>query len=163
MFTHIINRIELATDRIIVRLERGGIQVALEIEQRVESTEHLNVTIPAIKVRRGHQLRLIIPGNDDPSRQPVRRDEKLIALVAEAFAARKLIEDRPDMSMASIASAHGRCRTRLGRLLKLACLAPDIVTAIVEGRQPPALDAKSLLQSAPPLAWQAQRLALGLT
>jgi hypothetical protein len=65
------------------------------------------------------------------------RDDSLIALLAEAQAARELIAAQPDLSLNSIASQAGRCRTRLGKLVALSCLAPGIVTAIVEGRQPP--------------------------
>src|SRR3546814_1461387 len=44
------------------------------------------------KVRRGHQLRLVIPG---PSKAPsVRRDEKLVMLIAETHAARTRSEER---------------------------------------------------------------------
>jgi hypothetical protein len=46
------------------------------------------------------------------------------------------------------------------RLLRFACLAPDIVAAIVEGRQPRTLTVKRLLQGIP-LAWSDQRAAFG--
>ena len=65
--------------------------------------------------------------------------EKLAALIAEAHAARKILLAIPEQSIASIAANHGWCRTRLAKLAALACLAPDIVTAIVEGRQPASL------------------------
>ena len=45
----------------------------------------------------------------------------------------------------------------------LACLAPDIVTAIVEGRQPLALTAATLLAIQMPLCWKAQRAMLGFS
>ena len=78
-------------------------------------------------------------------------------------AARKLILAEPDKSIASIAAATGRCRTRLGKLVGLACMAPDIVTALVEGRQPATLTARSLLASDLPLAWAGQRAMLGFS
>ena len=52
-------------------------------------------------------------------------------------------------------------RTRLGKLALLGCLAPDIVTAIVEGRQPATLTAAALLAAELPLCWSAQRQLLG--
>ena len=91
------------------------------------------------------------------------RDEKLVALVAEAHQARKLILARPDQSIAAIAASHSRCRTRLGKLAALACLAPDIVTAIVEGRQPASLTARTLQNIDLPLAWPDQRALLGFS
>lgn len=45
--------------------------------------------------------------------------------------------------------------------LRLAFLAPDIVDAILEGRQPPALTAGQLIRSNLPLEWGDQRRLLG--
>ena len=48
------------------------------------------------------------------------------------------------------------------QILRLAYLAPDITTAILEGRQPLGLTATMLIEHpALPLSWQAQRAALG--
>ncbi|WP_246337306.1 hypothetical protein [Azospirillum oleiclasticum] len=52
----------------------------------------------------------------------------------------------------------------VGHLLPLAFLAPDIVEAIVAGRQPPGLTAESLIKRTDlPLDWDRQREALGFT
>lgn len=96
-----------------------------------------------------------------PATPPQQRNEKLAQLVAEAYAARKLVLAHPEQSIAAIAASHGRCRTRLGKLVALSCLAPDIVTAIVEGNQPATLTAKMLSGIDLPLHWQEQRAALG--
>ena len=121
----------------------------------------LVLTLPATKVRRGHQLRLIIPGPHVLKIEPATRDDKLVALVAEAHAARKILLASPEQSIAHTAASHGRCRTRLGKLAALACLAPDIVTAFVEGRQPALLTARTLQDIDLPLAWAEQRALLG--
>ena len=123
--------------------------------------ENITLDVAATRVRRGHQVRLIIPGPERLSIQPARRDEKLVALIAEAHEARRLILAKPDRSIAAIAGDAGKCRTRLAKLAGLACMAPDIVTAIVEGRQPPSLTARTLLTAELPVAWADQRAALG--
>jgi hypothetical protein len=89
------------------------------------------------------------------------RDEKLVALLAEAQTARTLLLENPTRALSSIAAEKGKCRTRLGRLVMLSCLAPDIVTAIVEGRQPASLTPAKLLAAPLPLAWPDQRTLLG--
>ena len=61
-----------------------------------------------------------------------------------------------------IAADAGRCRTRLARLAALSCLAPDIVTAIVEGRQSTMLDHRSIMKLDLPLCWNQQRALLGI-
>ncbi len=48
------------------------------------------------------------------------------------------------------------------RLMRLNYLAPDIVVAILNGRQPPAFTANKLMADTRlPLAWAEQRKALG--
>jgi hypothetical protein len=123
--------------------------------------EDIILDLPATKVRRGHQLRLVIPGPEQLNIMPAQRDEKLIALMAEAHEARRLILAEPGKSIAGIAKDVGKCRTRLGKLAGLACMAPDIVTAIVEGRQPASMTSRTLLAADLPLHWADQRATLG--
>jgi len=120
----------------------------------------LLLTLPVIKIRRGRQLRLVIPGAETPKPIVGNRDEKLVSLIAEAHQAKQLLLANRARSISSIAADHGR-RTRLGKLVALSCLAPDIVIAIIEGRQLPSLTARAQLISELPLAWTDQRRALG--
>ncbi|MET0180407.1 MAG: hypothetical protein ABW194_07990, partial [Novosphingobium sp.] len=158
----IITQIVLRDDAIDIAVQPTKLLEALGHEQRDrEPSDPILLTCHAMKVRRGHQLRLLIPSAAAPP--PRSRDEKLVALVAEAHAARQLVVAHPDQSIASIAATANRCRARLAQLLKLSCLAPDIVTAIVEGRQPATLTARSLLAADVPPCWQQQRSALGFS
>jgi hypothetical protein len=53
-------------------------------------------------------------------------------------------------------------RCYYSQILRLAYLAPDITTAILDGRQPPGLTATVLIEHpALPLSWQEQRTVLG--
>ena len=81
--------------------------------------------------------------------------------LADAHQSRQLILGNPDQSIAAVAADHGRCRTRLGKLAALACLAPNIVTAIIAGRQPRTLTARCLQHIDLPIAWTDQRALLG--
>jgi len=69
---------------------------------------------------------------------------------------------RSRFSEQQIASENGRCRKRLAKLLAVSFLAPDIVTAIVEGRQPSTLTPNALLAVDLPMAWPEQRSLLGI-
>jgi hypothetical protein len=62
---------------------------------------------------------------------------------------------------AEIAQRHGLSEPHVRRLLRFAYLAPDIVEAIVEGRQPRTLTVKLLLKGIP-LDWSDQRVAFCL-
>ena len=123
--------------------------------------EPIELVCSTAKVRQGHDLRLVIPSITAPKPIPVTRDEKLIALLAEAQAARKLVLASPGLSINRIATDAGRCRTRLGRLFGVAHLAPSIVTAVVEGRQPAGLTVRRLLDASLPIDWAEQREMLG--
>jgi hypothetical protein len=162
LLPQLVRRIDLQEEGVDLTIDRTGLNALLGLDVADQpSTETLMFTLPATKVRRGHQLRLIIPGPQALNISPATRDEKLVSLIAEAHAARKLILASPEQSIASIAASQARCRTRLGKLAALACLAPDIVTAIVEGRQPAALTARTLQTIDLPLAWADQRALLG--
>jgi site-specific DNA recombinase len=158
----LVSRIDLQEEGVDLAIDRAGLVEVLGMGTVAPtSTEALVLTLPATKVRHGHQLRLIIPGPQALNITPASRDEKLVTLIAEAYVARKIILATPEQSIASLAANYGRCRTRLGKLAALACLAPDIVTAIVEGRQPALLTARTLQEIDLPLAWPDQRALLG--
>lgn len=161
LLSKLVRRIDVQAAGVDLAVDRAALAQVLGLDPAaLYPSENLMLTLPATKVRRGHQLRLIIPGPQVLSIAPATRDEKLGALIAEAHAARKLILAAPDQSIASIAACHGRCRTRLGKLAALSCLAPDIVTAIVEGRQPASLNARTLQDIDLPLGWPEQRALL---
>ncbi len=161
LLRQLVRLIRLHEQQISVELCPAGLSLLLELAE--PATDPIILATQAIRVRRGHQIRLIIPGSR-PAENPVReRDPKLVALLAEAMGARDLVLTSPGKSMLRIATEAGRCRTRLQKLVALTCLAPDIVTAIVEGRQPMTLTAKNLLAANLPLAWGDQRALLGFS
>lgn len=159
----IVRRIDLSQDNMAITVNNVGLRVQLglpEVRSGEGAVDEIVLHCPVVKVRRGHALKLILPPST-PADPPRERDEKLVELVAEAYSARKLVLENPRRAVASIAADHGRCRTRLAKLVGLSCLAPDIVTAIVEGRQPAKLTAKLLNSIDLPLCWREQRTALG--
>ena len=66
-----------------------------------------------------------------------------------------------DTSLGRAAAALGCCRVRLAQHLRLSFLAPDIVEAILAGRQPRALTRKRLASIELPIDWHQQRTMLG--
>jgi len=56
----------------------------------------------------------------------------------------------------------GRCRTHLSRLLRIAWLSPNIVEAIVSGKQPAKLNRKTLLNASLPIDWNEQERMFGI-
>ena len=145
----LVDRIDLHDDRIDIHVKCA----ALDVER---STNHL-LSLAVKRMRRGHDIRLVIAA---PNAIPAQRDEKLVALIAEAHAARRSVFAQTG-SLAEIASRLGQCRGRLADRVRLSYLAPDIVTAIVEGRQPSSLDRRKLLATKLSPDWSVQRIQLG--
>jgi hypothetical protein len=63
-------------------------------------------------------------------------------------------------SRSPISRSKRRHERHVCRLLRLTCMAPDIVEAILDGRQPRGLRLAEMLGNAP-LSWDAQRWAFG--
>lgn len=121
---------------------------------RTSPDQRIELTIETSLRRRGHELRLVYAA---PDANPAFRDDRMIQLIASGHAA----YDR-------LLAGHGKPgtteRSQLVRLARLRFLAPDIVTAIVNGRQPVELTSRSLLRIAElPLAWAEQRKMLGFS
>jgi hypothetical protein len=116
---------------------------------------HLTVlTIPARLKRTGIEIRLVV---DDGS-EPANIDLSLVRLLVRAHAIRARLLQEPSLPLKEIATEQGISSSYVTRLLRLAFLAPDIVTAILNGRHPPQLTANRLMDDTRlPLDWVAQR------
>jgi hypothetical protein len=86
-------------------------------------------------------------------------DEAMIRAVVRAHRWRRLLEERKYRSAAELAEAEGLTRSFVNRLLRLSLLAPDIVEAILDGRQPKGMQLEDLTRVLPN-AWEEQRQCL---
>ncbi|MGH6804748.1 MAG: hypothetical protein ACREC3_15495 [Methyloceanibacter sp.] len=99
-------------------------------------------------------MRLVV---DDGS-EPENVDPRLVRLLLRAHAIRARLLEEPSLPLKEIAAEDGITSSYATRLLRLAFLAPDIVTAILNGRQSPQLTANRLMDDTRlPLDWTAQR------
>jgi DNA invertase Pin-like site-specific DNA recombinase len=90
-----------------------------------------------------------------------KRDKALIALIARARAAQRLLEANRDRSIESLAAKLDCKPGHFSRLIRLNYLAPDIVTAILDGTQPASLNRDTVLKANLPMDWALQRKLLG--
>lgn len=156
-----LERIDVYDDRVVIRVDNGGLLNIIRADSSVQTTKaNLIIERQAIRLRRGKALRLVIPAPTSESNIQM-RDEKLIALIVESRTIMAQLTNNPNKSIPALAAEQGRCRVRMMKVAKLACLAPDIVTAIVEGRQPLKLTPGKLLSADLPLAWADQKRVLG--
>ena len=84
-------------------------------------------------------------------------------MIAEALAIRNRLLSGPDDSIEAMIERLGIARGRLTSLVRLSYLAPHIVRALIEGRQPIELTPTRLLRLSKdlPHGWKEQRLFLG--
>jgi hypothetical protein len=90
------------------------------------------------------------------------RDEKLARLIAKAYVWFEQLKSGQRKSIEEIAAAEKLDGGDVSRALPLAFLAPSIVQAILDGKQPVGLTAERLRRmSALPHSWAEQKQALG--
>jgi hypothetical protein len=105
-------------------------------EHQGPEVDTLTIRIPMRLQRRGGRKLIMAPeGSAVPAPKP-RRDETLIKALVRAHRWRQKIESGQARSITDLAEQEGVTVAYVCRLLPLTCLAPDIVEAIIDGRQP---------------------------
>jgi hypothetical protein len=153
----LVDRVELQSDGMRVSLKLPvPPTVSSQDKPRIEVV--LTRSFPMQMKRRGAELRLIV---GDRRRSAATIDLSLLKAVARAHRWFNEISSRKARSLAEIAKREGLAVRYVGRLIRLAFLAPDIVESIVEGRQPTTLTTEALTRRIElPLEWDSQRAAL---
>jgi hypothetical protein len=89
-------------------------------------------------------------------------DEDLVDVISRAWRWLHQLSTGSHQAIASLARRIGIDDGEISRILPLSFLAPEIVEAIIEGRQPAELTVGKLIRLEPlPLTWADQRHALG--
>ena len=116
----------------------------------------LTIHIPIRLQRRGGRKLIMTPeGSAAPMPKP-RHDDTLIKALVRAHRWRRKIESGRAKSITDLAEQEGVTDAYVCRLLPLTCLAPDIVEAILDGRQPKELRLAEVLGNEP-VAGEEQR------
>ena len=120
----------------------------------------ITVQVPLTIRRRSGRKTVVVPeGAATPAPARARADPALAKALARAFRYQRLLDDGCYPSISEMAAAERIERGYLGSLLRLTLLAPDIVEAILDGRQ--SLDLRlPMLLGAVPADGSGQRQAL---
>src|SRR5215213_5713253 len=118
----------------------------------------VTVRVPMQIRRRPGRKTIVAPDSSAPV--ATRADPALVKALARAFRWRRMLEDGRYASISDIARAEKIDRGYVGSLLRLTLLAPDIVEAILDARQPEEMGLPRLMQLFP-MEWSEQRLVLG--
>ncbi len=110
----------------------------------MNDTAHmLTVRIPLHVRKRGGRKTMIAP---DVLAMPARQDVTLVKALARAFRWRRMLEDGSYSTIKELAAAEKINASYLCRVLRLTLLAPDVVKAILDGRQPEGMTLPILME-----------------
>ena len=112
--------------------------------------------VPFRVVKRGGRKEMQMPEGVTQQRKP---DRALIKALARAFRWKRMLDSGEFATIAELAEREGIAPSYMTRVLRLAPLAPDIVEAILDGRQQgPEVTLAQLLATFP-AEWTGQRAA----
>lgn len=116
--------------------------------------ETVTLHVPFRLVRRGGRRQVQLP---DGAAQPKRTDNTLVKALARAFRWKRMLQSGEFASISELAEREGIAFTYMARLMRLSLLAPEIVDAIMEGRQPESVTLANMMDPFP-LDWKEQRI-----
>ena len=114
-------------------------------------TEQSNtVTVPfTIRKRGGRKLILTPDGTGAAPMERSRPDSALLKALARGFRWKKILQEGDYQTLEEIADAENINPSYVSRLLRMTLLSPEIVEAILAGRQPPGLTMARAMQPFP--------------
>ena len=169
MLMALLSRVDIKSDRVEINIRRCRLAALLAAQSidpttqgrrlTANSDDILTLTVMARLQRVGREMRMLVENTDDQTTA----DPGLLRIVARAHEIQERLMQNTDLTVHVIASQERVSANYVYRLLRLPSLAPDIITAIVNGKNPPQLTAKKLMRLTPqiPVDWAEQRKLLG--
>ena len=116
----------------------------------------LTLHVPFRVVKRGGHKEMQMP---DGATQTRKIDNTLVKALARAFRWKRMLESGEFATIAELAEREGIAPSYMTRVLRLTLLAPDIIEAILDGRQGPEVTLARVLEPFP-AEWVQQYSAL---
>jgi DNA invertase Pin-like site-specific DNA recombinase len=155
--------IKIGSRELRQRLENGSKVVSAQVagvKPLIASSDLISLTVEARRKRCGGDVRLIVSASVNVS--PEHPKLPLVKAVARARAWYEKVLQGQVSDMRSLAREAGLTERYVSKVFRCAFLAPDIVEAILAGRQPHDLNFDKLCQNVP-LSWAEQREQLGFS
>jgi site-specific DNA recombinase len=162
-------RVEINPDCVEINISRRRL-TALVADQPIDLTTQdqrldrksddiVTLTVPARLKRAGREMRMLVENADNLTAA----DPSLLRIIARAHDIQARLSQNTKLTVHDIAREERVTAAYIYTLLRLPWLAPDITTAIVNGRQPHQLNAMTLMRRASrlPIDWAEQRRLLG--
>jgi len=123
--------------------------------------EIITIHIPMTFKKRGGRKTVVTPDGAVWASQP-RVDNAMVKALARAFRWQRMLDEGVCGTIEELARRERVNRGYMSRVLRLTLLAPDIVEAILDGRQPDGMRLEDLLEGFP-LEWKVQRKSLAMS
>jgi site-specific DNA recombinase len=151
-------KVDVCQDRLVALLSSNDLDFTND--RPIDSSDHvLTLTAPIQLTRVGREMKLLVDDSND-NRSP---DMSLLRVITRAHDVQHRLAEDTTLTVHDIAREQGVTPKYLYILLRLRWLAPDITTAVVNGRQPIQLNAMRLMRLTAqlPAEWSEQRALLG--
>lgn len=112
----------------------------------------ITIQVPFRVVKRGGRKEMHLPDGAATARKP---DNTLVKALARAFRWKRMLDSGEYATIADLAEHEGIAQSYMTRVMRLTLLAPDIVEAILDGKQGPEVTLSRALEPYP-LIWQHQ-------
>ncbi|GIT89441.1 recombinase family protein [Roseobacter sp. OBYS 0001] len=145
----LVHRIDIAPGKIRIALSAESLAAQLNIDPARINEDLMTTTSPFRLRKRGVETKLIIGD------EPAEIDETLLLNIARANRYFDLV--RSGKTFAEIAETEGVSKRRVQQLIELTFLAPDVIRAVREGRQPVGMTSDWLKRHAFSPIWTEQR------
>ena len=123
----------------------------------------MTVRVPISIRRRGDWKLVLAPDGAEVTAAPVTRhvDNAMVKAIVRAFRWRDMLESGKHATIIEIAGAEEINEAYVGRVLRLTLLAPELIEAILEGRQPAGLQLQGMMKRFP-VEWKEQKATFEL-
>jgi DNA invertase Pin-like site-specific DNA recombinase len=163
----VVQRVDMDPDQVIIHLRPRRLAALLNNRltatnlDRLDDEPTLPLSHPVHLRRAGKEVRMVID-HTDPFAPLPKPGRALIRMVVRAHRFHDLLVKHKGGKFADLAKGEKLHRSYFSQLLRLAYLAPDITTAILDGHQPQGLTVTQLIERADlPMSWREQRRTLG--
>lgn len=106
----------------------------------------VTIHVPFRIVRRGGRKEMVLPADVPTQRRP---DDALVKALERAFRWKRMLDSGEFATIAELAACEKITLSYLTRVLRLTLLAPDLVAAILDGRQGPEVTLARLMEPLP--------------
>ena len=138
------------------QVRKGAIKICSD------SNDEINISFPTRLYKWGGEKIIETPTSNSFTSKS-HPNKALIKAITKALDWREALASGRVRTFAEIARNNGCLEGYVRHILKLGFLAPDIVEAILDGKQPRKLTLKSLFESSLPQSWPEQRKQLGFS